>query len=970
MLISACGGGSTNVSTPDPEPSAPEPEPSDPVTPPADTHSVSAVFVKARVDGGRCELFNVDDAGTKGRSVATATSSQGRVDFGSDIDSLGAALIECVGGTYIDEATGDSMVAPQIRAVVNIETDSEFIVSPLTEIATRLAESSGDLNEALTTHNSNLAAVFGLPNITELLPADLQVTRAVDAAGRYATILALVSQLAENASSEVDAVISTIAYDLSDESLSVESLVDFAEAVMDLLISSAVAANLDRDIVNELVERLDIANVDLDPPAGYTIDFVDTFVTRQNQQSAQLLVTGAENGSTYSYQISDGVNRVNGSGSVTNDSFNFNSLNLSGLSDGTLTISFQLSDQAGNTGETATATILQDTTAPSGYRVSIDQRAIDNSNQSALSFTVQGAEVGATYRYELGSGSATLNGSGRVNSGIFSIGDIDVSGLQNGTISLSLSLQDAPGNSGAYVTDSVDKNAAPSSVVISGSLTFDLVPHGENRSGLDYDNISQQPIRGAVVEAATAGGHVLASTISDASGQYSLSVDPETDVRIQIKAQMLQTSGARWDVQVTDNTQGNALYVLAGSVINSGTADSTRDLNAPSGWGGESYTGARSAGPFAILSPIYDSLQKFAAIDPNINFPPVEFRWSIHNNTACCDRAAGDIGGSFYRHKNGSIYILGQENSDTDEYDRHLVIHEWCHYFEDRLSRSDTIGGPHSPTAFLDMRVAFSEGLCNALSGIMNDDPVYKDSAGNQQQGSALFFNMENKNNANPGWYSSHAIQSILYDLYDSENDGADVLSLGLKPVYDTLVDSDYTGNLWFASIYSFVNQYRDNLDNPALVSADITALLQAQHIFGEQDNGINETNSGGLANSLPVYIPMSAVGSPYTICSVDDRGTFNKLGNRVFGEISIRQTGSHTLEMTRVSGTPRRNPSFVLRLAGRIVHRAQSANEDSESSTVELDRGTYILEAYDYKNLDRSNNSGDSCYEFSIQEN
>ena len=967
MLISACGGGSTNVSTPDPEPSAPEPEPSDPVTPPADTHSVSAVFVKGRVDGGRCELFNVDDAGTKGRSVATATSSQGRVDFGSDIDSLGAALIECVGGTYIDEATGDSMVAPQIRAVVNIETDSEFIVSPLTEIATRLAESSGDLNEALTTHNSNLAAVFGLPNITELLPADLQVTKAVDAAGRYAIILALVSQLAENASSEVDAVISTIASDLSDESLSVESLVDFGEAVMDLLISSAVAANLDRDIVEGLVERLGIANVDLDPPAGYTIDFVDTFVTRQNQQSAQLLVTGAENGSTYSYQISDGVNRVNGSGSVTNDSFNFNSLNLSGLSDGTLTISFQLSDQAGNTGETATATILQDTTAPSGYLVSIDQRAIDNSNQSALSFTVQGAEVGATYRYELGSGSATLSGSGRVNSGIFSIGDIDVSGFQNGTISLSLSLQDAPGNSGAYVTDSVDKNAAPSSVVISGSLTFDLVPHGENRSGLDYDNISQQPIRGAVVEAATAGGHVLASTISDASGQYSLSVDPETDVRIQIKAQMLQTSGARWDVQVTDNTQGNALYVLAGSVINSGTADSTRDLNAPSGWGGESYTGARSAGPFAILSPVYDSLQKFAAIDPNINFPLVEFRWSVNNSTASGDLTAGDIGTSSY--SNGSIYILGQENSDTDEYDGHIVIHEWCHYFEDRLSRSDSISGPHSAGDFLDMRVAFSEGFCNALSGIITNDPFYRDSFGDQQ-GSAFFINVESNNNTNPGWYNEGSIQSILYDLYDADDDGSDVLNLGLKPLYDTLVDVDYTQNLWFTSVYSFINQYRDNLDNPTLVSEDVTALLQAQDIFGEQDNSINETNSGGLANSLPVYIPMSAVGSPYTICSVDDRGTLNKLGNRVFGEISIRQTGSHRFEMTRISGTSDRDPDFILRSAGRIVHRAQSANEDSESSTVELDRGTYILEAYDYKNLDRSNNNGDSCYEFSIQEN
>lgn len=509
---------------------------------------------------------------------------------------------------------------------------------------------------------------------------------------------------------------------------------------------------------------------------------------------------------------------------------------------------------------------------------------------------------------------------------------------------------------------------APTSVTISGNLTFDLVSHQSSGTGLDYDNITQEPIRGAVVEAVDASGTVLTSTISNVNGQYSLVVDSNTDVRIQAKAQILQTTGARWDVKVTDNTNDNSLYVLAGSVTSSGSSNSTRDLNAGSGWGGSSYTGARSAGPFAILSPIYDTVQKFAVVDPTVNFPEIEFRWSVNNSTASGNLTDGDIATSFY---NGTaIYILGKENDDSDEYDDHIVIHEWGHYFEDKLSRADSVGGPHGPGDLLDMRVAFGEGFGNALSGIITDDPFYRDSFGSQQD-SAFFINVENNNNTNSGWFNEGSVQSILYDLYDSDNDGADTLNLGLKPMYDTLIDTEYTQNRLFTSIFSFMSQYRANLDNPILVSTQITDLLQAQGIFGQGDDGAGETNDGSLSGTLPVYVSMSAAGSPYVICSVDDFGTVNKLGNRVFAEITFAVSGSHTLEMTRTTGVANRDPDFILTSAGNVVQRAETEAVDTETLTTNFNTGTLALEAFDFKNVDSANgNNGDSCYEFSIQEN
>src|SRR5690606_40072898 len=48
------------------------------------------------------------------------------------------------------------------------------------------------------------------------------------------------------------------------------------------------------------------------------------------------------------------------------------------------------------------------------------------------------------------------------------------------------------------------------------------------------------------------------------------------------------------------------------------------------------------------------------------------------------------------------IYLLGAENVDTDEFDTHVILHEWAHYFEKALSRTDTIGGMHQYADYLD----------------------------------------------------------------------------------------------------------------------------------------------------------------------------------------------------------------------------------------------------------------------------
>ena len=115
-----------------------------------------------------------------------------------------------------------------------------------------------------------------------------------------------------------------------------------------------------------------------------------------------------EVGTTYSYSISSsgGGSLVERTGTVTGASQTVNGINVSGLNDGTLTLSVSLVDTAGNTGTTATDTVLKDIVAPTGYSVAINQAYINNTNKTALSFTFTGAEVGADYTYSVTSAVA------------------------------------------------------------------------------------------------------------------------------------------------------------------------------------------------------------------------------------------------------------------------------------------------------------------------------------------------------------------------------------------------------------------------------------------------------------------------------------------------------------------------------------------------------------------------------------
>ena len=494
----------------------------------------------------------------------------------------------------------------------------------------------------------------------------------------------------------------------------------------------------------------------------------------------------------------------------------------------------------------------------------------------------------------------------------------------------------------------------PEVSTLQGKVTYDHVLHNTSSNILDYDGAVIANVRGATVELLNTSGSILDTTTTDENGDYSFEVVFGTAYTVRVKSELKKVGAApTWDFTVVDNTSSEAIYSMESNVAAISNAITTLNINAPSGWDGSGLNNARVAAPFAILDSVYEAKERIIEVDSSIEMVPLKLNWSINNIAASGDKNAGQIGTS---HFDGTeIFILGDKVSDTDEYDGHVIVHEWGHYFEGRHSRSDSIGGPHGGNDKLDIRVALGEGFGNALSGIITDDPFYRDSFGS----SGFSINVENNPSTNRGWFSESSVQSLIYDFYDSNNDGSDTMSLGFGPIYDVLVGGEKDTEA-FTSIFSFANQLK--ISEPSSASA-IDSLLSSQSITVNDDFGTGETNNGGDSRNLPVFNSLTDSGS-IQVCSYDTNGAYNKLGNRKYVKIEITSAGSYAFTANGTSSGD--DPDLVVYQAGEIEFASQA--NGNESTTRQLSAGTYVMDIYEYSNVD--GDGKDTCIDFTLTAN
>ncbi len=455
------------------------------------------------------------------------------------------------------------------------------------------------------------------------------------------------------------------------------------------------------------------------------------------------------------------------------------------------------------------------------------------------------------------------------------------------------------------------KPPAGTLVTLSGVATFSRVP--TSGSGLNYAATVAKPIRNAIVQVRSASAStVLYQSFTDALGNWSISAPLSTNVNLVVLAELGTPTAV--DTKVVDNTNSDAIYSVYLAKTTTTTDETGIIINAASGWTGSSYGAARTSAPFAIMDTIYQAQQLIRSADAGVNFPLLVVEWSPGNSAAT-------IGTSHFSPTTGRLTILGKEDEDTDEFDTHVIAHEWGHFIEHFFSRSDSLGGPHGYGDILDETVAFSEGWGNAFSGMVNRDPLYIDTSGVQQANSSVL-DLEadavakttvvgggDPRTVDGGW-SELSVQELLWDAFDGANGvsdaDADGVALGFAPLYQVFIGQQKTFS-GFTSIYSFL--YYLKLQNPSIAAAMTT--LEASENIGPHD--AYQQTTAGLAR----YTQVPSSGTPLTtdvdgnsLTTYDNYGPMstssdgNKLYNRLLFSAVAPSTGTFRIRATPLTGT------------------------------------------------------------------
>ncbi|MEJ0100237.1 MAG: hypothetical protein WDO12_11070 [Pseudomonadota bacterium] len=520
------------------------------------------------------------------------------------------------------------------------------------------------------------------------------------------------------------------------------------------------------------------------------------------------------------------------------------------------------------------------------------------------------------------------------------------------TFTFALVATDNRGGLSPAATVTITVSPSTSAVVVTGTVRFARAPFVDAYPyGLNYAAPVMQPARGLLIRAlnGTSLAEISTATTSG-TGTYSLNVPANTNIVIQVVARLQQgntVSSPSWNVDVQNGAAGLP-YSYSSAAFNTSTA--VQNIDIPLGiesTGVASATYARASGPFAILDTLYTVIQSVLTVNPTVKLPALYVDWG--------SQTAGTF---FSPTTSPHLALTADLTEDTDEFDTHVIAHEFGHYIEYSFSRSDNIGGDHGLGDKLDPRVSWGEGWATAFGAIALNDPVYRDSFVDNGVSEGFVFSTEHNpvTSGTPDydgtgcWCNEASVYSMLWDLYDGTNDGGDTISLGFAPIWAALTGAEATTPA-FTTIFSFIDSLKQQRPGDA---AAINALLATQNIDGANLDafGSNETHSP-LPNTLPLYTSITRGGGAVTLHTTDDAGRDNKLGDHRFLRFDSAAAGTITVTAT-TSNTNDGDPDFIVQNREQYVpveNPPNSQHSDSVSGLAVTTATTYVIDAYDCAN-------------------
>lgn len=507
---------------------------------------------------------------------------------------------------------------------------------------------------------------------------------------------------------------------------------------------------------------------------------------------------------------------------------------------------------------------------------------------------------------------------------------------------------------------------APPPVVVnvSGTVQYEFVPVNPVSRTLNTSGTYVKPARYVTVHLYDNTSTLVASTVSSNTGAYSFTNKSVNggSFRIRMISEM-KDAGGKYEFHIKDAAPGTTVgldYAIYSSSQTASSCSSSCTVNLTA------MDSNRGNSPFSILDVIRKGVDKIWSASPSTSFPLMHVKWQNGSNNGSYFSQSSSACGTGISN---CIVLLGNRSVDSDEFDLGVLAHEFTHYLEATLSRSDSVGGSHYNEDLLEPRIAYSEGLGNAMGSIINDDPVYVDTSA----GGGFTLNMENQSHTLAGYYSENSVQSVIWDLYDDTSDTrngkTDSLNYPFSVIWNAVTSLKTADNI--AYLHEFIK---------AIIAANPADSTKILDVLGMENIASNEASEPSVSaassfssSGIPVHVCMGSFSAyayspivqtvsttsganayPATTHSASQWcGAVAQANNKLFGsqffKVTPSNSGNMTVTVTKTAlGGSIEDPDVYITKKGVSV-KSCNATGNEVCTTAVTASSVYIIEIRTY---------------------
>ena len=247
-------------------------------------------------------------------------------------------------------------------------------------------------------------------------------------------------------------------------------------------------------------------------------------------------------------------------------------------------------------------------------------------------------------------------------------------------------------------------------------------------------------------------------------------------------------------------------------------------------------------------------------------------------------------------------------------------------------------GGDHVLGDVLDPRVAWSEGWANFFSAVVRNDPVYRDSLG-QDGTTVLEYDLEVNSPAGdqPGYHSEFSVHSILWDLFDGTDDAGDVFQLPFTTIWSAFRSLALDNFVYLPTF----------LDRLAALDQGATSILD--QIVRLRAVDFSSANDSSVSNPFPRILPGTAPVTGEVDSLSRERDNLAQSAHLYSFDVD---GGAVSIRLDVAGFGPGQNPNvndldlFLMDSAGRVIaHSDRGLNGQSELISTFLPAGRYVIE-------------------------